>query len=405
MIDTLRKKLIWICGLSVIVVFAVIFFLIYSIGMRQFNAAMDTLTDTIASGDGGFVEGELPPPNGGWINLITEETPFSTRFFLVRFNDDGSVKETNISSISTVTREMATAYGKIVWENEEERGWIEGYRYKFYQTDRGMAAVFVDGHMNRSMYHLLLVSVGVVLVGSALIILVIIIFFSKRAVKPIAESYQKQKQFVTDANHELKTPLTLILTNLDIVESETGANEWLSDIREETKHLSELVNQMVTLSRMDEHPEVLTKQAFNLSEAIEDVISDFQPLIQNQGKTLHAQIAKGVGYTGDEGAIRQLMGILMDNAVKYCDAGGEVGVTVSERRHPVILVENQYRAVGQIELSKLFDRFYRADKARTFSGGFGIGLSIAREIVRAHHGEISAFSKGSDRIVFKVVLK
>lgn len=405
MIDTLRKKLIWICGLSVIVVFAVIFFLIYSIGMRQFNAAMDTLTDTIASGDGGFVEGELPPPNGGWINLITEETPFSTRFFLVRFNDDGSVKETNISSISTVTREMATAYGKIVWENEEERGWIEGYRYKFYQTDRGMAAVFVDGHMNRSMYHLLLVSVGVVLVGSALIILVIIIFFSKRAVKPIAESYQKQKQFVTDANHELKTPLTLILTNLDIVESETGANEWLSDIREETKHLSELVNQMVTLSRMDEHPEVLTKQAFNLSEAIEDVISDFQPLIQNQGKTLHAQIAKGVGYTGDEGAIRQLMGILMDNAVKYCDAGGEVGVTVSERRHPVILVENQYRAVGQIELSKLFDRFYRADKARTFSGGFGIGLSIAREIVRVHHGEISAFSKGSDRIVFKVVLK
>lgn len=405
MIDTLRKKLIWICGLSVIVVFAVIFFLIYSIGMRQFNAAMDTLTDTIASGDGGFVEGELPPPNGGWVNLITEETPFSTRFFLVRFNDDGSVKETNISSISTVTREKATAYGKIVWENEEERGWIEGYRYKFYQTDRGMAAVFVDGHMNRSMYHLLLVSVGVVLVGSALIILVIIIFFSKRAVKPIAVSYQKQKQFVTDANHELKTPLTLILTNLDIVESETGANEWLSDIREETKHLSELVNQMVTLSRMDEHPEVLTKQAFNLSEAIEDVISDFQPLIQNQGKTLHAQIAKGVGYTGDEGAIRQLMGILMDNAVKYCDAGGEVGVTVSERRHPVILVENQYRAVGQIELSKLFDRFYRADKARTFSGGFGIGLSIAREIVRVHHGEISAFSKGSDRIVFKVVLK
>ena len=373
--------------------------------MRQFNAAMDTLTDTIASGDGGFVEGELPPPNGGWINLITEETPFSTRFFLVRFNDDGSVKETNISSISTVTREKATAYGKIVWENEEERGWIEGYRYKFYQTDRGMAAVFVDGHMNRSMYHLLLVSVGVVLVGSALIILVIIIFFSKRAVKPIAESYQKQKQFVTDANHELKTPLTLILTNLDIVESETGANEWLSDIREETKHLSELVNQMVTLSRMDEHSEVLTKQAFNLSEAIEDVISDFQPLIQNQGKTLHAKIAKGVGYTGDEGAIRQLMGILMDNAVKYCDAGGEVGVTVSGRRHPVILVENQYRAVGQIELSKLFDRFYRADKARTFSGGFGIGLSIAREIVRAHHGEISAFSKESDRIVFKVVLK
>ena len=198
MIDTLRKKLIWICGLSVIVVFAVIFFLIYSIGMRQFNAAMDTLTDTIASGDGGFVEGELPPSNGGWINLITEETPFSTRFFLVRFNDDGSVKETNISSISTVTREMATAYGKIVWENEEERGWIEGYRYKFYQTDRGMAAVFVDGHMNRSMYHLLLVSVGVVLVGSALIILVIIIFFSKRAVKPIAESYQKQKQFVNE---------------------------------------------------------------------------------------------------------------------------------------------------------------------------------------------------------------
>ena len=264
--------------------------------------------------------------------------------------------------------------------------------------------VFVNGSMNRTLINRFTLITSFVLIGSGFVILILFIIISKRVVRPVAESYEKQKQFITDANHELKTPLTLILSNLDIIESEIGKNEWLDDIRTEGERMEMLVNQLVTLSRMDENQSGLTFSQFDLSSTISDTISEFKQLAEDRKKALSADIKSSIFYKGDEGLIRRLMSILLDNAVKYCDTGGRIQVFVYERRHPTVIVENTYSDVDNIELEKLFDRFYRADKARTFNGGFGVGLSIAKAIAKNHHGDISVYKK-DQTIGFKVELK
>ena len=206
------------------------------------------------------------------------------------------------------------------------------------------------------------------------------------------ESYEKQKEFITDANHELKTPLTLLRTNLDIIESEIGPNEWLSDMREETNTMTGLVNQLVELTRMDEAQNKLDRKPFPLSGAVYDTADAFAAAMEKNGLTLVVRIPAEIIYNGNEPAIRRLLSILMDNAVKYCDPHGVISIALTGGKHPVLTIDNTYAAVGSTELDRLFDRFYRADKARTYGSGFGIGLSIAKAITEKHHGEIKALN-------------
>lgn len=407
MIYSLRRKLIWISGISVISVFIVIFAAIYIVSTHQLNSAMDTLTDRIASNDGIFpeIDEEHPLPPRGLFDFITEETKFSTRFFTVRYDQSGNIDSADIEFVASVTEETARGYAKEAMNRNRDRGWVKGYRYKIYQTSMGRAVVFVDGNMNRSMASMLLVAAGVVLILSLIIILILIIVFSKRAVKPVAESYEKQKQFITDANHELKTPLTLILTNLDIVEAEVGKNEWLGDIRAEGERMNELVKQLVTLTRMDEDRTDMNRENFSLSDAVTDTVSEFQTLSEEKRKPIKTAVQSGRDYYGDEAGIRRVISILLDNALKYCDPGGEIFVSLTGKHHPVICVENTYSMVDTLELDKLFDRFYRADSSRTFTGSFGIGLSIAKVVVEKHHGDICAYKKDAAHIGFRIVLK
>ena len=161
-------------------------------------------------------------------------------------------------------------------EDGKKRGWVSVYRYKVFSTDFGEAVVFIDGSMNRSAIIQSMTIAGIVLVSCAVLVILLILLFSKKAVKPIAESYEKQKQFVTDANHELKTPLTLILANVDIAESELGQNEWLDDIRDEGVRMTELVNQLVSLSRMDEEKHTLNITDVPFGEMLIDTVSEFE---------------------------------------------------------------------------------------------------------------------------------
>ena len=165
-----------------------------------------------------------------------------------------------------------------------------------------------------------------------------------------------------------------------------------------------LINQLVTLSRMDESDARLLYADFDLSGAINDTVSEFQYLAEERGHILFSDIAPSLSYHGDEALIRKLAAILLDNAVKYCDAGGKIQVRLYQRRHPILTVENTYAEVGSLELERLFDRFYRADRVRTFSGSFGVGLSIAQSIVKSHRGTITAYKK-EGLIGFRVNLK
>lgn len=410
MIYRLRKKFILISATSILIVFTAIFSMMCLVSFLQLNRTMDLLTDAIASNDGEFPEFETAVrllPSGGlssYVDVITEETKFSTRFFTVWLDKEEQVNGVNVDAVFSISEEQAREYAVAAVEKKKERGWISVYRYKRFQTGEETAVVFVNGAMHRTMAGRFLLTSFLVLFGSGVIILGLFILLSKRAVKPVAESYEKQKQFITDANHELKTPLTLILSNLEIVEEEIGKNEWLDDIRIEGERMGMLVNQLVTLSRMDEEQSVLAMERFDLSNAVEDTVSEFQPLAEERDKTLTAEIEPSIIYRGEENLIRRLVSILLDNAVKYCDPGGQITLSVSKRRHPVLVVENTYRDVDQIALEKLFDRFYRADKARTFDGGFGVGLSIARGIARQHHGDISVYKKNG-MIGFRVDLR
>lgn len=225
---------------------------------------------------------------------------------------------------------------------------------------------------------------------------------SRFVVRSAEESYRKQKQFITDANHELKTPLTLILTNIDIAESELGQNEWLDDIRTEGERCAALVNRLVTLSRMDEETEQLQFADFTLSDAVQDTVSEFEELAAMCGKELTADIAPGLQCCGNEAELRQLTAILLDNAVKYCDAGGSIHAALSRKKHLTLTVTNSCRNVDSIQLDRLFDRFYREDTARTAGSGFGIGLSIAQSIAERHRGSIKAY-KADDGVIGSAV--
>ena len=409
MIYKLRSKLFKISALVIFTVLFIIFMLIQIINMSQVNHSLDMITDTISAHGGRFPK-DLPdndkgkPPFDKPPNIITPEIRDSTRYFVAHIDRFGNYINISTEHISSIDKENVKEYSQEVIEKGKERGWISNFRYKVYNDPQGKAIIFVDGSVNRAMSQNFMFTVGFVLFFSGIVILVLIFILSKPAVKPIAESYEKQKQFITDINHELKTPLTLILANLDIAQAELGENEWLGDIREEANRMTSLVNELVTLTRMDEEQNRLVTSDFDISSALSDIASDFEMLANEQDKSFSYNIEPNLIYTGDETAVRRLVYILLENAVKYCDANGNIKIDLHKKRNIIISVENTYKDVKNLEFNRLFDRFYRADKART-KGGFGIGLSIAKSIAENHHGTINAFKKGDDVICFKAVLK
>ena len=407
MIYRLRKKFIRICTLSFLAVFLALFCCIYLTTYLQTTRSLDDLADILSENDGSFPNTQTFGPHGGQSQLPAEqnpETPFTTRFFTVRFDAQGEVLSTDIQSIASVTQEEAADYGEQALHKGSERGWVGSYRFKVTASSQETVVVCVSGTSALGMNRNFLTTASLVFVGGSLVVLLLVTLFSKRAVKPVAESYERQKQFVTDANHHLKTPLTLIRANLDILEGETGPSEWLSDIREETELMSQMVGKLVALARMDEEAAPLETRPFDLAEAVADGVSFFAPVAEQAGKSLEAQVPPALEYKGDEGAIRQLISILLDNGVKYCDPGGTIRVTLTAGRHPVLWVDNTCAQVGDLPLSRLFDRFYRADQARTYGNGFGVGLSIAKGIVEKHRGEISAQKLDDRTIRFRVKL-
>ena len=412
MIYRLQKKFILICTVSVLTVIALVFGVILVLNISSMNRNMDILADRVSEGGGRFPGSmaekpqpdKMPPPNAQDFEFITPETPFSTRHFTVFFDKQGEVARTNTESIYSITDEVATEYAENVLNDGDERGWISNYRYKVFWTEMGRGVVFVDGSMSRSSLMQSMTIAGLVLLGCAALVLMLIFLLSKKAVKPIAESYEKQKQFITDANHELKTPLTLILANIDIAEAELGKNEWLDDIRSEGHRMTELVDQLVALSRMDEEGQPLNITEVAFGDLVADTVAEFESLAKERGKAITASVDKEISYLGDEALLHRLVGILMDNAIKYCDQDGDISVTLRRGRRVMLTVENTYAAVDELELNRLFDRFYRADKARKFTGGYGVGLSMAKAIVENHKGEITAYKKDSTHIGFKVVL-
>ncbi len=406
MIKRLRKRFILICTVSFLTVFVVMAAAIFAVNTVRQNNRLDALADMLSENGGSFPEPKMgaskrTKPLPAFFNA---ETPFTTRFYTVTLNADGSVQSSSTAFVSDVSEQDIERSAAAVLKKGKARGWYGDFRYKLYETDGVRQIIFISNRNHRATAADFMRSTVSIFGLGSLAVLGLIIVLSRFVVRSAEESYRRQKQFITDANHELKTPLTLILTNIDIAESELGQNEWLNDIRTEGERMSKLVNRLVALSRMDEETEPVQYADFALSDAVLDTVSEFEELASMCGKELTADIAPNLHCCGNEGELRQLTAILLDNAVKYCDAGGSIHAALSRKKHLTLTVTNSCRNVESIQLDRLFDRFYREDTARTAGSGFDIGLSIAQSIAERHKGSIKAFKAEEGMIGFAVKL-
>lgn len=335
---------------------------------------------------------------------ISPEVPFESRYFSVKLRGD-EVEALDTRNIAAVDDETAEEYARSVLASGRERGFVRNYRY-LVSTDGEVATVlFLDfGRTVESLRTSFLAGLGVSAGGLAAV-LALLIPISGRIVKPIGESYEKQRRFITDAGHEIKTPLTIISADADLLELETGENEWLEDIRRQTQRLIGLTNDLIYLSRMEETQE-RTAIEFSLSDVVEETARAFQGPAAQKGQSLQIHVPPMLSFTGNEEEMRKLVSILMDNAVKYAVEGSTISLVLTREEKTVRLsVSNETTGIPEPEkLPRLFDRFYRTDDSRNSeTGGYGLGLSIARQIVRMHRGKITAESPDGKTLTFTAV--
>lgn len=327
---------------------------------------------------------------------FSPETPFESRFFLVTFNEAGQVTEIDIRMIAAVDQETAVQCGEKIIKSGCRTGFWGDFRYLADTQGGNTSIIFLDCSKGLTHFRATLLSSAATALGGLGAVLILLIIFSGRIVKPVTESYEKQKRFITDAGHEIKTPLTVIGADLDLAEMEAGENEWLQDIRMQVRRLTDLTNDLIVLSRMDEAQILQEALEFPLSDTVEEAAQSFHAPAISQGKTFSISIQPMLSITGSEKDIRKLVGILLDNAVKHSASDGDIRIKLEKKgRHILLTVSNSIaESLSEQQLSQLFDRFYRTDPARSTSGGYGLGLAIAQGIVSAHKGTIQASADG-----------
>ena len=336
---------------------------------------------------------------------FTAETPFSTRFFVLRYTDDGTLTQADLKSIASVTEDDTQAYLAAALAHGAGYGYCGSYRFLVAQEDGENIAIFLDSYHELRSLRIVLVWSLAADAACILLVFLLVLLLSRRAIDPVVRSAEQQKQFITDASHELKTPITVIATSLKVLEMETGKQKWIDKAMAQTEKLTDLVNSLVTLSRMDEEDSPLKMEDFPVSDAVNETAESFRELAESKGHALTLSIAPGLTYHGDEYAVRQLVSILLDNAVKYAAEGSSISLSLEKARRGVVLrTSNGCEKQDGLDTGKLFDRFYRADTARSSGNGFGIGLSIARSIAEGHKGGIRASHDGG-RIEFTAELK
>ena len=394
MIHKLRQKFIAIAMASVTLVLLLAGVSINAINWYSTHNALNSTLDMICENEGTVPQfSEKPKPGSPRREHFTEETPYSTRYFVLRYAADGTLTGADMKHIAAVTEADAEHYLAIARTHGEGFGLTGSYKFRVVKTgtDKYMA-VFLDCYDELHTLQTFAAVSMLVIACCVVLVFLLVLLLSKRAIAPTLQAMEKQKQFITDASHELKTPLTVINTSLKVLEMDVGKNKWVDKIQGQTDKLTRLVGDLVTLSRLDEAQPPLHLSDFDVSAAAADVAASFQELACSQGHRLETELAPDVVYHGDEGAVRQLISILLDNAVKYADAGGAIRLELKrEKKGVVLLTENPCVSLDRAETERLFDRFYRVDKSRCAqTPGFGVGLSIAKSIVETHRGSITA---------------
>lgn len=414
MIKKLRRKFVLV---SITIVFAVLFILAVTINIANYiniNEHSNKILSLLLENEGNFSgmgesrddirRSDRSKGDALVLRKLSPETPFSTRFFTAKIDND-EIFVADIERITLLPNE-ALNYAITADLEGKTKGLIDTYKYQSAQKDYGTLIVFVDVSRELETIQFFITNTILVFVIVLITVFVLLMIFSKVAIKPIVESYEKQKQFITDASHELKTPLTIINTNIDVLEMYFKENEWTRSIQNQTIRLSQLVTSLVELTRMDEGNLQLQIVDFSLSDALTESAQAFFALATAQNKKITLDVHKNISYCGNEETIRQLVCILLDNGIKYSSENSEIKLSLAKQgKKRFLTVSNETAHLTKGNLEVLFERFYRADASRNSqTGGYGIGLSIAKAIVSQHKGKIAAQSSDGKSFVISIQL-
>ncbi len=351
-----------------------------------------------------FSPGRGAPPFDDWSHF-SPEVQYSLRFFSVHYNRGGAVQRINQDFIASISESDAKAYADAALESGKAQGYESGYRYLVSGEDTETVVLFLNSERElQTMRSLLWITLAIA--GACLaVVFGLVILFSRRAIAPYLKNMEAQKQFITNASHELKTPLTAISTSADVLAMEHDGDEWVHNIQVQSGRLSKLITNLVTLSRLDEEDPFPIRTPFSLSDALWEIGEPFVSLAQAKGKRYTQDIADGLTAVGDRAAIQQTVSILLDNALKYSPDGGSISLSARRcGKRAEIAVSNTVDTAARTDVTRLFDRFYRADESHSNAvSGTGIGLSIAKATVQAHGGRISV-GQTDDTITFRVTL-
>ncbi len=394
MLKKIRWRLILTAMLTFLAVVALTVVLVNLLAGYIVTAQADQTLSYIAHYEEGKPgDPEKPVSQSGMFAAFPDaESYYSTRFFIVRFDAERNVVSSFTEKVETVDGAEAERLARMALVRNREKGFVEAYRYTVRKVGDGATVIFVNTASGLLFTHWLRrLSIYVALASLALSF-VLVYLFSGKAIRPIARSIEQQKQFITDASHELKTPLTSISASIDVISMEHGDDEWTDNIREQTERMTRLVGELVTLSRLDEELPLPVKETFSVSNAAWELVEVYRPQAKAHQRQFDADIQEDVTMHGDKDAVQRMLSVLLDNAIRYSDPEGSIRLSVGKKRGKVTIeVFNTCDIEAPPDVSRLFDRFYRPDDSRSKdTGGTGVGLAIARAVADAHGGTISA---------------
>lgn len=397
MIRTLRRRFLLIALASLTGTLAVLC-LVINLGYHAITTRRaDQVLQMLHQNAGQFPEPETQADPGAFPGFqVTLETPFETRYVVVRLTGQREVAEVDMEHIAALDREKVIQQVEQILDGGKNSGYSGYYRYQVFEDgEEGQTIVVLDCFLQLQAANNVLRLTLLASLACIAIVFLLLVFLSRRVVRPFAENLEKQRRFVTDASHELKTPLAIISANTGLLEASLGENRWLASTQVQVSRLDRLIGHLVELARTEETLTEEEIQPVDLSGVVAGQIEDYRLLAQTSGKELESDVAPGVTVRGAADNLKRLCTLLLDNAVKYCDSGGTIRLTLAQRgRWAVLSISNPCAGLDPAQLPRLFDRFYRADASRSRdTGGYGIGLSTARAIVGRHRGRLTAKSE------------
>lgn len=382
MLKRIRRRFVWVVFIVVFVILLILMTFINVTNYRRVTDSVDEILDILAMNNGDFIHRPSMPPD------IGPETPYETRFFTVRYDIEAEKTFVDISNIASVDEKNAILIADSILEENEEYGYYLTYRYKVCEVRNGLLVICINCDNRLNMVNIFLAVSIIFSIITIIGICVIMFFLSKKILSPIINSYERQSRFVTNASHELKTPLTIISANNELIELEYGQNESTEAINKQINRLTQMVLSLTKLSKIDNPNSDNHFKEVNIGEIVREMIE----LYNDNYKNLINSEVEDILYIGDAGLIGQLINVLLDNAIKYNTGIINVyckKISIKMKQKVEIVVENSILEENKIDEKKYFERFFRSDSARASNiEGSGIGLSIASDIVNYHNGSI-----------------